>query len=116
MRKLDNPDPQYPPPEHFVAWLDEEKGRAAYFQKVDPCLFTTIISRMKTGQLPITFSYAIRIERAQKASDNPLKAEELMTFLEDRALYRYVKGIDPAPAPVVVVRRNARRPRELAPS
>lgn len=89
--------PPYPIPQRLVDWLNEGRGRAAYFSKVDPCLFPPMISKIKEGRLPISFETAIRLERAQKESPNPLKAEELMTFVEHRALYRYVIGADPAP-------------------
>lgn len=92
----------YAPPSYFVDWLDEEQGRAAYFFKVDPGLFAPLISKFKKGLFPITFEYAVRLERAQKPSDNPLRAELLMTFDEHRELYRYVIGVDPAPAPVKI--------------
>lgn len=101
--------PQYTPPAYFINWLEQGPGRAAYFHKVDPGLFPPMISKMKAGLLPISFEIAIRLERAQKASDNPLKAEELMTFLEDRRLYRYVTGRDAAPAQLVKVRKSAAR-------
>lgn len=96
----------YTCPAHFIAWLEAEEGRAAYFQRVDPRLFPPLISKFKKGEVPITFEYACRLERAQKASDQPLTAESLMTFLEDRQLYRYVTGQDPRPAPVEVVRKT----------
>lgn len=87
----------YIPPPEFVAWLDAEKGRANYFKKIDPGLFPPIICKMKKGMIPITFEYAIRIERAQKPSDTPLRAVDLMTFQESRELYRYVTAPTPAP-------------------
>lgn len=97
---------RYIPPAHFVSWLEEEPGRASYFSKVDPGLVPTLISKMKAGVIPITLEYAVRLERAQKPSDNPLQAESLMTFLESRAWYRYAIGKDPAPAPVQAIRRR----------
>lgn len=96
--------PRYAPPAYFIQWLKESQGRAEYFHKVDDRLVPPMISKMKKGILPITFETAVRLERAQKASDNPLKAELLMTFLEDRKLYRYVTGQDAAPAQVVTPR------------
>lgn len=99
--------PQYTCPPHFVAWLEAEEGRAAYFQRVDSRLFPPLISKFKKGEVPITFEYACRLERAQKPSDTPLTAESLMTFLEDRELYRYVIGVDPRPAEVKVVRSRS---------
>lgn len=89
--------PPYPPPAKFVAWLEADPGRAQYFSKVDPGLFPSTISKMKYGLIPITFEYAYRLERAQKPSDTPLKAGELMTFIQHQALYRYVTGQEPAP-------------------
>lgn len=105
----DNKPPQYIPPASFVVWLEAEDGRAAYFSKVDRGLFPPLITKMKKGIIPITFEYALRLERAQKASATPLKAEDLMTFKEHRELYRYVTGIDPAPAQLQVVRRAKTR-------
>jgi hypothetical protein len=101
----------YTCPAHFVAWLEAEEGRAAYFQRVDPRLFPPLISKFKKGEVPITYEYACRLERAQKPSDTPLKAEELMTFLEDRQLHRYVTGLDPRP-PLVEVPRKPRTARK----
>ena len=92
--------PEFTPPAALVEWLEQGQGRAAYFHKVDAGLFPSMISKIKSGHLPVSFEVAIRLERAQKASDTPLKAEDLMTFLQHRALYRYVTGIDPAPAQV----------------
>lgn len=103
----------YTCPAHFVAWLEAEEGRAAYFHKVDNRLFPPLISKFKKGEVAITFEYAVRLERAQKPSDNPIKAEELMTFLEDRQLYRYVTGQDPAPAPIEVIRKPRTSARKL---
>lgn len=97
--------PRYIPPPHFVAWLDEEPGRAAYFHKVDPGLFPSLISKMKAGTIPISLEQAVRLARAQKPSDNPLEPESLMTYVEHREFYRYAIGIDPAPAPVEVTRK-----------
>jgi hypothetical protein len=108
MTSTTKPQP-YIPPAHFVAWLDAEEGRAAYFSKVDPGLFPPLITKMKKGEIPITFEYAVRLERAQKASNERLTAESLMTFLEHRQLYRYVTGQEPAPAPVQVVRKPRAR-------
>lgn len=102
----------YPRPAGFIAWLEAEEGRAAYFHRVDTRLFPPLISKFKKGEVPITFEYAVRLERAQKPSANPLKAEELMTFLEDRQLYRYITGLDPAPAPVEVVRKPRKSSRD----
>lgn len=100
---------RYAPPTYFADWLAAGQGRAEYFHKVDPGLFPPLISKMKAGILPITFEYAIRIERAQKASDNPLKAELLMTFVESRQLYRYVTGQEPAPPQVEKIKRLTQR-------
>lgn len=91
---------RYEPPAYFIDWLAGEQGRAEYFHKVDPGLFPPLISKMKSGIVPITFEYAVRLERAQKASATPLRAELLMTFLESRALYRYVTGQELAPPQV----------------
>lgn len=100
---------KYTPPAHFVIWLEAEEGRAAYFGKVDNSLYPPLISKMKSGEFPITFEYACRLERAQKPSTTPLKAETLMTYLEDRVLYRYITGQEPAPVPVEVVRQPRTR-------
>jgi len=97
---------QYPVPVTFAQWLEEEWGRAAYFEKVDPHFPSPVISKLKKGIFPITFELAIRLERAQKASNNPLRAEDLMTFAEDRELYRYVTGRAAAPAQLAVVRKS----------
>lgn len=97
---------RYTPPAHFVEWLDAAIGRSAYFSKVDPGLFPPIITKMKKGLIPITFEYAIRLERAQAPSDAPLKAIDLMTFQEHRELYLYVTGQAPAPKPLFTPRRN----------
>lgn len=105
---------RYPRPEYFAKWLEEESGRAQYFSKVDPSLYPPMIAKIKMGVLPITFETAIRLERAQKASNNPLKAELLMTFAEHIELYRYVTGQDPAPAQVVKVSKMKQRNRTEA--
>jgi hypothetical protein len=105
--------PPHIPPAHFVAWLEEGKGRAAYFHRVDNRLFPPLISKFKTGEVAITFEYACRLERAQMPSDNPLTAESLMTFLEDRQLYRYITGQEPRPAKVEVVRKPRTSARKL---
>ena len=88
---------KYPVPQFFVDWLKEGVGRSAYFSRKDPALAPSVISKMKSGRIPITFEYAVRIERAQKPTKNPLKAYDLMTFKEHRELYLYVTGQAPAP-------------------
>lgn len=95
----------YTPPAVLVAWLEAETGRAAHFERVDPILHAPIISKIKAGRIPVTFETAIRLERAQKPSDNPFKAIDIMTYEQDRALYRYVSGQDPAPPYVPFVRK-----------
>ena len=97
---------RYPQPKRLVEWLNEETGRAAYFSKADPEIIQPTLSKMKAGIVPITLADAIRLERAQKASKKPLKALELMTFEEDRKLYRYVTGMDPAPPQLQIVRKS----------
>lgn len=97
------------PPAHFVAWLEAEEGRAAYFHRVDNILFPPLITKMKKGEVPITFENAIRLERAQKPSDTPLTAESLMTFEEDRQLLRYITGREPRPPLVEVVKKPRQR-------
>jgi hypothetical protein len=87
------------PPTYFVKWLESGIGRAAYFGKVDPLLTAPLISKIKRGRMPITFEYACRLERAQKPSDMPIRAIDLMTFEQDRALYLYITGQEAAPAP-----------------
>lgn len=94
----------YTPPAALVAWLDGGKGRAAHFARVDPILHAPVISKIKSGRIAVTFEYACRLERAQKPSDNPFKAVDIMTFEQDRDLYRYVSGQDPAPEYVPHVR------------
>jgi len=123
---MTNPTPTpakapYTAPAHFVAWLDAEKGRGAYFEKIDRGLFAPLITKLKTGWLPITFELAVRLERAQKPSDQPLRALDLMTFLEHRDLYLYVTGQQPAPAPLEPrpratrkADRSTRQPRTVA--
>lgn len=96
---------RYAKPTYLIDWLSAEKGRGAYFSKVDPGLFPAMISKMKAGIIPITFEYAVRLERAQKASATPLRAELLMTFIEHRALYRYATGQDPAPDQIVKAKK-----------
>lgn len=91
---------RYPRPDYFADWLEAESGRAQYFSKVDPSLYPPMIAKMKSGVLPITLETAVRLERAQKASTTPLKAELLMTFVQHRELYRYVTGQEAAPAQV----------------
>lgn len=113
MNKTTPQKPRFVLPHGFIAWLEEDSGRAAYFSKVDPGLYQATISKMKNGIIPITFEYAIRLERAQKASPNPLKAEQLMTFLEHRELYRYVTGQEPAPAQLEIVRKKPERIQQL---
>lgn len=103
--------PNYPPPAYLIDWLESGTGRAAYFQKVDSGLTPPLISKFKAGMNPITFEYAVRLERAQKASDNPLQAERLMTFIEHREYYRYVTGQDAAPAQLPKPPRKPRTPR-----
>src|SRR4051812_30902137 len=91
----------YPIPEAFNEWLESGMGRAAYFGKVDPILSAPLLSKIKSGRVPISFENAIRLERAQKVSKTPFKAVDIMTFEQDRQLYRYVSGQEPAPAPLV---------------
>lgn len=101
--------PRHARPDYFADWLEAETGRAHYFQHVDPGLYPPMIAKMKAGVLSITFETAIRLERAQKASNNPLKAELLMTFQEHRDLYRYVSGQAPAPDQLDVTRKTTER-------
>lgn len=96
----------YPQPAALIEWLNEEVGRGAYLSKVDPELSQPRLSKLKAGVTPITLELALRIERAQKASAKPLKAIDLMTFAEDRMLYRYVTGQDPAPEQLKIVRKS----------
>lgn len=97
---------KYPQPKRLVEWLNEEPGRAAFFTRMDPMINQPSLSKMKAGIVPVTLADAIRLERAQKASKKPLKALELMTFEEDRILYRYVTGMEPAPEQVKIVRKS----------
>lgn len=105
----------YPPPAVLVAWLDGGLGRAAHFARADPILHGPIISKIKSGRIPVTFEYACRLERAQKPSDKPFRAVDIMTFDQDRELYRFVSGQEPAPAYVPHVRAK-HKPRAAAPS
>jgi hypothetical protein len=113
---IDGPKPgqqnAYPIPEVFIDWLESGMGRAQYFGKVDPLLPPPLISKIKAGRVPITFEYACRLERAQKPSKAPFKAGDIMTFEQDRDLYRYVAGLDPAPPPVVAAPKPMGRPRK----
>lgn len=88
---------KYVPAPALVAWLTGEKGRAAHFQRVDPILHAPIISKILAGRIPVTFEYAVRMARAQKPSATPFTADEIMTYEEDKQLFRYVSGQEPAP-------------------
>ena len=88
----------YTPPPALVAWLNGGRGRAAHFQRVDAILHAPIISKMLAGRIPVTFEYACRLERAQMPSSTPFRADEIMTYEEDRQLFRYVSGQESAPA------------------
>lgn len=84
----------------FLAdWLDGELGRGQYFSKVDPELIPPIISKIKKGVIRIRFEMALRLERAQKPSATPFKAEDLLAYEEDLQLLRYARGQEPAPQP-----------------
>lgn len=95
---------KYTPPPVLVAWLAGEDGRAAHFARVDPILHAPVISKLKAGRIPVSFEYAFRLERAQKPSATPFKAVDIMTYQQDKELYRYVTGQEPAPAYVPLVR------------
>lgn len=95
----DSARPRFPINILFTDWLDAEEGRANYFSRVDPRLTPPIISKMRHGRYEITFEYAMRLERAQKPSDSPLRAEDLVTTPEARSIVRYVRGIEAAPEP-----------------
>lgn len=97
MSNSNKPEITYTPPPVLVKWLGQEVGRAAHFSRVDPILHPPIISKIKAGRIPVTFEYACRLERAQKPSDNPFCAADIMTYEQDRELYRYLRGLDPAP-------------------
>jgi hypothetical protein len=101
MAKQPGQSTRYPVPQLFAEWLEGGLGRGQYFGKIDPLLPPVLISKMKAGIAPITFEYALRLERAQKPSKEPFKAIDIMTFSQDQELYRYVTGQEPAPAPVV---------------
>lgn len=98
----------YTPPAVLVAWLAEELGRAAHFERVDPILHAPMLSKIKRGRIPVTFEMAIRLERAQKPSNNPFKAVDIMSWDQDKELYRYVSGQEPAPEYVPHVRANSK--------
>ena len=104
-----NIDTPLQPPEYFRNWLEGGLGRAEYFHKVDEGLFPSLISKMKNGHTPITFEYACRLERAQKASATPLKAELLMTYQEHRDLFRFIMGMEPAPPQIIPTPKTPRR-------
>lgn len=99
----------YTPPAVLVAWLEAEAGRAAHFGRIDPILHPPVISKIKKGRIPVTFEYALRLERAQKPSASPFKAVDIMTYEQDRDLYRYASGQDPAPPYVPFVRKAGGR-------
>jgi hypothetical protein len=103
----------YTPPAVLVAWLKDELGRAAHFERVDPILHAPIISKIKNGRIPVTFEYAIRLERAQKPSDKPFTADQIMTYEQDKELYRYISGQEPAP-PYVPHVRATKKPKAAA--
>jgi hypothetical protein len=104
----------YPVPQILVDWLDEEFGRAAHFQRVDPILHPPIISKLRKGEIPVTFEYAFRLERAQMASDAPFKAVDIMTFEQDRQLYRYATGQEAAPVVPKWVRQYPSKAKDAA--
>lgn len=114
MNKKPGQATRYPVPQLFVEWLDGGLGRGQYFGKVDPLLPPVLISKMKAGIAPITFEYAVRLERAQKPSREPFKAIDIMTFSQDQELYRYVTGQEPAPAPVVKTVRPSLATNDIA--
>lgn len=91
---------KFTPSNKFVAWLNADVGRAQYFGRVDPLLVPPLISKIKAGAVACRFETALRIERAQKPSDTPLRAEDLLTFEEDLALLRFVRGLEAAPEPL----------------
>ncbi len=95
------PKGRYPLNQKFNDWLNDLPGRAQYFQKIDPFLTAPMISKIKYGAIPITLETAVRIERAQKPSARPLKAEDLVTFSEDRELVLYMRGQVPPPPPAI---------------
>lgn len=84
--------PAYPPSPRFVAWLNAGRGRAESFVDRDPGLVPTTISKLKNGVSPISFELACRIERAQKPSDDPLRAEDIASFVEDRELIKFIRA------------------------
>lgn len=88
-------EPKYPPSERFASWLNAGRGRAEYFSKADPVLVPTTISKMKNGVVPISFELACRIERAQKPTDDPLRAEEIASYIEDRTLIAFMRSTTP---------------------
>lgn len=100
----DNQAAKYTPPAALVQWLEQGKGRAAHFARVDPILHAPVISKIKAGLIAVTFEYACRLERAQMPSATPFKAVDIMTYEQDRDLYRFVSGQDPAPEYVPHVR------------
>lgn len=101
---MDGKHNAYTPPAVLVDWLNAEPGRAAHFARVDPILHAPIISKIKAGRIPVTFEYAVRLERAQKPSSTPFKAVDIMTYQQDQQLYRYVSGQESAPPYVPHVR------------
>lgn len=90
---------KFPVSSAFVAWLASappaggvRNGRAAVFATRDPALTPSVISKLKHGALPITFEHAVRLERAQAATDEPLFAEDLCTYAEDAKLVKFVRA------------------------
>lgn len=89
----------YPVSSAFVAWLASasstgkaRNGRAAVFVTKDAALTPSVISKLKHGNLPITFEHAARLERAQADSDEPLFAEDLCTYAEDASLVKFIRA------------------------
>lgn len=90
---------KYPVSSAFVAWLSSapnaggiRNGRAAVFATKDVALTPSVISKLKHGNLPITFEHAARLERAQADSDEPLFAEDLCTYAEDANLVKFIRA------------------------
>lgn len=86
------PKNRVPVSDVLVKFLDGKRGAAHHFADNDDGLVPAVISKMKHGRLPITFEHAVRLERAQPASDKPFKAEEICSYAEDRSLIEFLRN------------------------
>lgn len=79
-------------PERFIEFLDSGKGLGQHFHLMDPTLTPAHISKFRHGILPISFEFAVRLEKAQKHTVNPFKAEDIVTDPADVALIKFLRG------------------------